>query len=211
MPTLAPVSSCIRATCQGSANGVQVANVFHLLATSGGTGPFSTADITGVATAVGTIYKARFQALLSANYSGVTVTAIDLTNDVGAGSTYTTAMVGSDGGTTTPASAAACITWRIPRHYRGGHPRTYLGPLGSTAIGGPTNLAAGYVTALQTAATGFLTDCNAIVSGGIGFKLICVHRYRNGVILATPTVDLISSASVDNRIDSQRRRLGPDR
>jgi hypothetical protein len=154
-------------------------------------------------------YKLKFSPFLSSAYSGVTGTGIDLTNDLGVGVSATTAMVGADGGTV-PASAACCITWRIARHYRGGHPRTYLGPLGSTAIGSARNLAGGFVTALQTAAGGFLTDCNAITTGGKSFKLICVHRFRNGVQLPVPAVDLIDAAAVDTRIDSQRRRLGPD-
>jgi len=123
-----------------------------------------------------------------------------------------TGETGSGGsGAAVPQSAAACITWKIPRHYRGGHPRTYIGPLPTTAINNPTSLTTTYTDGLQTRANTFLAGVNSIVLGTATARLVCLHRYKDKVELDPPTTTLIDTAYCDSRIDSQRRRLGKDR
>lgn len=113
-----------------------------------------------------------------------------------------------------PASVAAVISWNIGPHYRGGHPRTYFSGLTAGVIDSPTTLAGTYVTALDSAANSFHAALEAIsgISDGISTVEHGVVSFVRDKAWRTPPVFYrIASGSVDNRIDSQRRRLGRDR
>lgn len=211
MAALAPVVGVARVVCHGTANGQPVVNVFHIR--NGGPPGFnySNADILSLANSVMTAYKTRFLPRLNVLYSGDDVSATDLTSATGSFAQVAMTGAGGQTGTAIPQSAACCITWKILRHYRGGHPRTYIGPLGTTGIESPISLDATFVGLMITAASGFMADVNALTISGHAQKLVCVHRQQDGAQLAVPLVDDILSATVDSRIDSMRRRLGPDR
>jgi len=114
-----------------------------------------------------------------------------------------------------PASAAVCVTWKIGKRYRGGHPRTYFPPPGDVAMTASVNSwDQDFIDQYHTAAGNFRQAMQQVtVTPG---DLCCVHRYRTleaGVVttLDPPQVSRFIDHDVDNRIDSQRRRLGPDR
>jgi len=208
MPALVPVPGVVRVTCTGTAAGQQVVNVFHVRA---GAGSLSSGAVAAATTGVGTAYATHLMPRLNINYSGGTFYGVDLTSDDGAEASGSLGGGGSGSATNVPNSAAVCITWKIGRHYRGGHPRTYLGPIATASIEGPTSLAAAFVTSTRTGALGFLTAVNATTAGGFTCQLVCLHRVREGVQLDPVLVSPIIGADVDDRIDSQRRRLGRDR
>lgn len=149
--------------------------------------------------------------LMNALYSGDSASATDLTSITGVMAIQPIVGGGNHAGAFVPASAAACVTWRIPRHYRGGHPRTYIGPLGTQAIETPTSLAPAYLLLLQNAANAFLAAINGLTADGKLQILCSVHRQDQKQTLIPPQKSLITSAFCDARIDSQRRRLGKDR
>jgi hypothetical protein len=211
MPALAPVVGVARVVVRGTANGQPIVNVFHVQNGSLPPIPYTAAGILALATAFGTTFAAQFATRLNQSYSGDEVTAQDLSSVTGRSAAVALTLAASGSGTTTPQSAAACITWKIDRHYRGGHPRTYIGPLPSAAFESPISLAPTYVTALQNAGTALRTFINTTPMDGTPQTLVCVHRQRDGVQLAVPDVSPITSCAVDSRIDSMRRRLGPDR
>jgi hypothetical protein len=193
---------------RGTSLGQAIVNVFHVKWTGGN---FNLPDITYVANLVKGVYETNIIPRLNGNYSGDNVRAVDL--GVVTGQEATVALAGTPGATSTamPQSAAACITWRIVRHYRGGHPRTYVGPLHPSHIESPTSLAATYITSLATSATAFLNGVNAGTTGGFTMKLVAVHRWQGKTELLVPLTSDIVGASVDSRIDTMRRRLGKDR
>jgi hypothetical protein len=211
MPALAAVPGVARVVCRGTSNGQPVVNVFHVQNGSVTGATYSAAGIAALTTAFATAYQANFLTRVNSSYSGDDVTATDLSSPTGRTSVATLSVAGSGGAGTIPQSAAACVTWKIDRHYRGGHPRTYIGPLAATALENSISLAAAFVTSLQTSATNFLTAVNAITADGLSQVLVCVHREVAKAPLAVPLVDPITGSAVDSRIDSMRRRLGPDR
>jgi hypothetical protein len=208
VPALRPVPFVCRVSCRGTANGTAVVNVFHAKFTGAS---MSLADTTALANAFKGAYETHFVPRMSTGWSGDTVRCVDLTSPDGEEATVALGGTSVGSGTSIPASAACCITWKINRHYRGGHPRTYIGALPNTAIESPTSLAAAYVSAVSTAANAFRTAINGFTTGTHTFSLVAVHRYVNLAELETPITSAITSAVVDTRIDSQRRRLGPDR
>lgn len=210
MPQQEYVPGVIRVSMQGVANGVSIVNVFHLKGGTGVTG-FTQADVDHVATTLANSYSTQFISRLHSAYTGSLCIAQDIGSIDGPTGTATLSGTGIATGQV-PASAAICVSWKTGRHYRGGHPRSYFGPLGSSAISSPTSLDPSTVTSFQTAAANFRTACNGVTAPvGGPLTMVCVHRFRDGAKLVPPQTSAITAVAVDNRIDSQRRRLGPDR
>lgn len=212
MPPLRPVQGVARLAFLSRANNVAVVNVLHV---SNGLmpQPYTPATLQTLVTNIKPLWSALWKPSVASSASWELLTATDLTSETAPQIIDNiTGEIGTGGtATTVPQSAAAVITWKIPRHYRGGHPRTYMGPLFSGAITNPTTLASTYTDPLQTRANTFLAAVNAIVLGTATARLVCLHRQKDGVILDVPTTTLIDTAYCDSRIDSQRRRLGKDR
>lgn len=208
VPALKPVPGVARVTCRGTAQGQAIVNVFHVKWTGGN---HTSASILYIANVVQAAYTAQFRPRLNSNWSGDSVRAVDLSSPTGEEATVSLTGQGTIAGVTTPQSAACCITWRIMRHYRGGHPRTYLGPIGQNAIESATSFTAVYQSDVQTAATTFKDAINAGTVAGAALRLVAVHRVVGGVELLVPETSDIVSAVVDSRIDTMRRRLGRDR
>jgi hypothetical protein len=212
MAALRPVPGVARIVCTGNATGVPIVNVFHVQNGVSGPAPaYSSAGMLQLVTAFEAAYRAQILPRLSSNYSGDTVAGVDLSGPTGEFRQVSLSGGGVGAGLTVPQSAACCITWKIARHYRGGHPRTYMGPLPTSAIESPTSLAAAYMTSASTSAQAFVTAINAITADGIAQRFVAVHRQIDGLKILTPITSLILSGVVDSRIDSMRRRLGPDR
>jgi len=211
MAALEYVPGIVRCTAYGRIAGVRTANVWHIQCNNG-VGPIALSDVTALATAVRGYAKIRFTNLLSNVYTQLELVALDLTNATGAGVTITGSDVGGTVTTPLPANVACCITWAISRHYRGGHPRTYLPGIPGGAQQDANSFTASFIGQVNTGAAGFRSDINAFTSTGISQARLCVvHRYRDNVKLVPPQVTYIDGASCDSRMDSQRRRLGRDR
>lgn len=210
MPALQPVVSVARCVLSGLADGQNIVNVFHVQKLT--VGPiFTQAEIDGLANSLGSIMTTRLGPLLATAYSFKQLVCTDLSTNVGVVGVKTLSGAATGGTPSSANSTCACISWKIPRHYRGGHPRTYVGPIASIAVTSGTSLSSSYVTSLGTAATNIIADINGIVGTGSPFRMVCVHRYQNGVTLTPPQTTEVGSAQVDTRIDNQRRRLGKDR
>lgn len=208
MPALKPVPAVARVTVQGTANSQPIVNVFHLKWTGGN---IPAGSILYMAQLVATQFQNQFLPWLNTVYTAGSCRAVDLSLAAGEEATVPMTGTGIGSGGHVPQSAACCITWKIMRHYRGGHPRTYLGPISDSAIQNNTTLAAGFLASILPGATSFRNGINAGTTGGETIKLVCVHRYADGVELLVPQTSDIIGESVDNRIDSMRRRLGRDR
>ena len=211
MPALLPASKIARCVFRGTANATNIVNVFHISKDQTDVGGFSQAEIDALANAIAPIWTARLMPQLGAAYAAKEVVCTDLTSNFGVVGVKTMTGTGTGSSTNVPNSTCACITWKIAKHYRGGHPRTYLGPPATASISTGTTLAASFVTALTTGAQGFLADVNALSVAGSPYALVALHRTENSAQLNPPEFSPITGAVVDDRIDTQRRRLGKDR
>jgi hypothetical protein len=104
-----------------------------------------------------------------------------------------------------------CITWPIDRHYRGGHPRTYLGPINTSNLENQTTFAAAWLATTLTSATSFRAAMNSMTLASGTPEMVAVHRVRDGAQLTVPLVSVIKNPQIDSRVDTMRRRLGRDR
>ena len=213
MPPLKPVMGVAKCIVLGEMSGVACVNIFHWA--KGSRTPFTQTELNTLASQLRAQYVSRFMEHIHPDYVLGSVEAIDLSTDEGLSGIASGSTPGTAAGAHMPANAAVCVTWKIGRRYRGGHPRNYLPPPGDVAITASQNSwDADYVTQVEASASNFRSSMNQV--GATAGSLCCVHRYRTfteGQVteLDPPQVSLFIGQTVDNRIDSQRRRLGPDR
>lgn len=206
MPALPDVANVLKIEFTGSFSTARWANVMH--AKWFGTTP-SDADLSTLAGMLATQYDTDFGALLADDNVLEQVVVTDLTNTSAGRGSWTGTLAGADTGDILPASAAMVISWKIARRYRGGHPRTYLSGLTVNARQNAKLLTSAKFAALLAAGPAFRTAVNAMTTGPItSLSLGQVSYYLNGAPRVTPLFDPFTGSGADNRIDSQRRRLG---
>lgn len=209
MPTLPFVPGVAKIIVKQYIGSENMYNIFHA---DGGAGTGWTAtELAALATAVRNAWQSNF-CIYQTNVSGLTdVTAIDLASDTGPQSTVTSTTIGSLTGTPLSANAAACLSWKIARRYRGGHPRTYVGGATPAQLNGPNSWTSLVQSSWVTSGLALRTAINGVTTSAGNARMCTVHYYRNKALLAVPLVSEITGLTVDSRVDSQRRRLGRDR
>lgn len=209
MPPLPVVPSVVKIIVKQSLASVSVYNVLHAYESSGSF--WTTIDMQALANAVRSSWVTN---VLPLQHSALTlgdVQVVDLSSETGGEATATGTSLGTAAGAASPANACVCWSWKISRRYRGGHPRTYIAGLATGNVLNANSITPTHRTAHATAAAALRTAINAVSTTTGNAQLCTVHYRRANAQLAIPLVSVINSVSVDDRIDSQRRRLGRDR
>jgi hypothetical protein len=114
---------------------------------------------------------------------------------------------GSDA--TAYAGECAVVSWLSGVYWRGGKPRTYLGPIAETQKVDEQSLTATVISNLKTSAATFRSSVNALTQGTITGTVLGFVSFRTGnAERPTPLFFAITGATVHPRIGTQRRRLG---
>jgi hypothetical protein len=197
----------VRVAFTGTIDNIPYANVFHMEDVTDA-GPWTQDDLDALVAGMDTAYHTAFDPAACSNRIITQVKATDLTTTTALQSTLTVSRTGAQPDPL-PNNAAVCVSWHISRRYKGGHPRTYLGSVSTGSLDDQRLLTSSARGIYATAALGFLADVGGItLPSGHETRMVCVHYRLNKVTLTTPVVDLVLSASVDGRLDTQRRRLG---
>jgi hypothetical protein len=210
MPPLNPVPGICQINVHVTTPAGSAVNVLHVGSPSNASS-WIVGDINEACHVINTAYTAWAFSWMSHNCVGFGVTGVDLTSVTGVEGNYETSVAGGDTSGDLPLSAAAVISWQSARHYRGGHPRTYLMGLTNDAIANSHQLAASYAAGASTLAAAIISNLNGgsyTRTGTVG--LVAVHRISHGAVLAEPLVDTITAGVIHTRIDTQRRRLGKE-
>lgn len=203
-----PVPKTAKVIVSGTNGPTRWANVFHV---GYSTDFLDAGEVQALADQFYTAYANAVKPVMASGSSILQATAQDISTNTGPIKDHIATTGGTNVAGTGPAQIAACITWHVATHYRGGHPRTYLPAVPYTATSDGRSWSSSYQALLNTAASGLFTAINAINVGAAGVvTLVAVHRVRNKVALAPPETEPIISVEVDSRIDTQRRRVGPD-
>lgn len=180
-----------------------------------GSGAITTPELDDLADACSAAYAGNFLPILS---DGVTLNSTQVVLYAGGEDIFegvaSTGGSGAQTGAALPANVACCISWHIGPHYKGGHPRTYLPGMIAEFQSGANEWTGSALTSLTSAADAFHEDLEAIsgISSGISTVEHGIASFVRSKEWRTPPVFYrITGATVDNRIDTQRRRLGPDR
>lgn len=216
MPALPSPGSVIKLTVDWAIEGDALGQTVHYFSYGGGApsaGALSTFANTAVANGA-----TQFQGLASDQVGMSGATARDLSSAMGNEASAGTPWVGTRGTALTPPAAAVIVAHSISRHYRGGHPRTYL-PLG---VAGDINVsgrwATAFTSAVQTAWGAWIASLIG-VSGVTNIVNVSYYGPPNRIITsstgrvrtistvrATPLVDAITGHVTRFNIGSQRRR-----
>lgn len=123
---------------------------------------------------------------------------------------YVATLDGGDVGDPYTAQACYVIDWFEALTYRGGHPRTYVWGLPTSATNSDLQtIEDAYRSSLSENAADFLAAFNALVITGAELAtLSCLHRVEGGVPLAPGYLSALASPTVSERIGTQRRRIG---
>lgn len=209
MPPLPPIPGVAKIIVKQTMASVNVFNVLH--ARNAGGQAWSGSECATLAAAVRSAWVSNFIPLQTSSLTLNDVTAIDLTSNTGAEGSATGSTAGSQAGSTLSSNAAGCVTWKIARRYRGGHPRTYIAGFIFSQTSNPNTWSATHVTNVTNAATALRTAINGLTVAGGAVSMVVPHYVVGGVRLTNPDWSIITGLVVDTRIDSQRRRLGRDR
>lgn len=213
MPPLPPAPQVVRVALTGLTQARPWANIIHLQYI--GTRPTNT-TLDALCVSIGSAWATSLAAQVASTTSITLITAVDLSDVNGAGGSSNQVVPGTGTGTNPlPVNCALCITWKTAARWRGGHPRTYLPGMIGTNVTNGNQWTSAYRTATNTAATTFHNNLNALTTGGNTWTHVCLRRHQTLVdgshVVLNPAVPIpITTTLVDSRIDSQRRRLGPD-
>lgn len=112
-----------------------------------------------------------------------------------------------------PANVSAVISWRVRARYRGGHPRTYLPGIPASKLATPRRWLEPFPSSIAQGANAFHSQINATAAGSLNDVHLGTVSFRHDNAWRNPAVfrDYTpTAAQCDARVDSQRRRLGPD-
>lgn len=186
-----------------------------------GTAP-TNADLATFDAAIITAYGTNLKSLCDTGNLLTSVHSIDLDSSTGAVDTASASQGGTRGSSFIGASTSLVCSYRVARHYRGGHSRGYW-PFGiQTDLTDRNSWSTSFLTACDTGlgafftavlaagwgAAGTLTQAN--VSYYHGFSVVTsptTGRARNVPTLrGTPLIDTVTSRKSQSSVGSQRRR-----
>jgi hypothetical protein len=204
MPPLPPVSGTLKIELVWRVESdPKAATIFHLAYTGG---PPTSANCASMADSILADAVARFASLLQGDSSLASVTVLDLSSDMGGeGSSTGGDAEGTRAGSELAPGTSVVVSKKVARHYRGGHPRSYL-PLGA---GGDINAGmwySGFQDTCAAAWSDFIGDCTADGVGCVITGEISVSYFSGGVPRVTPHKDPIVSYAGNILVGSQRRR-----
>lgn len=210
---LPPAPKVLRVRLIGTSQTRPWVNVLHVRYT---TGSPSTADCNTYASNISSYWNSSIAPVVTTQTQLNSVEVLDLDTDHGNIYVNNTVRTGTKVGSSyAPTNTACCVSWKILRRYRGGHPRTYVaGVLFSDMVNG-TTWSGTYVTAMSAAWNAFLTSVNSMTGTNSPFFLCNVSYYKAhqgypNDVRPVPQLDDIQSATVHTRIDSMRRRTGKE-
>lgn len=185
-----------------------------------GTAP-TNSDLNEFCEDVSNDFTTDLKALMHPDNQLVEVTAEDLTNNTSAVGFWSGTIAGSRSGHTLPGGACVVASYKIPRRYRGGHPRGYWPLLSAEDLDGPNVWGASVIAGTQTDLNQFFTDVVAEGWTGAGtlshlnvsyFQGFTNVTFPSGRIRpvptrrGTPVTDTVSTVAVNPHVGSQRRR-----
>lgn len=169
-------------------------------------------ELASFATDVGTIWGADVGTWMTTNAAVLQAKAVFW----GAGSDTidaiaTASVDGTQDPPDLPLNVAMCISWPIAAHYRGGHPRSYVGGLPTIAMNDQRTWDSSFRDNVVDGATSFIADVEELTLASHAVELGIVSFVDANAWRSPPVFRHFTGTPViDARIDSQRRRLGPD-
>jgi len=175
-----------------------------------------------LAEAVAAAWNTRCNPWISNTATTTTVEGVDLTSDLGAQATAVVDYPGTSANDALDNQVAGVVRHIIARRYRGGKPKTFMPAVPTNAQADGSHFTDTYVNGLGTAFNNFIGDISTITGAGTDLTNMVNVPYYHGATWvedmttgrwrriptyrAAPVPDIVTSASVDALMGSQRRR-----
>lgn len=213
MPPRPPLANTVKVEANWTGpNATKATNIYYCLCSAPVT---SIVQLQTFGSGVVTAYspsQASVGIIVAPGWTLASVTVLDNSGATENSVTTVANQAGSASGTAYPPNCAQVVSWSIPAHYRGGHPRMYIPgvPTSATTVTGGNQLTTAWRTGLSTFASNFLHAFTTAFVAGITQQIGTISYKRNGEPLATPNFYPFSGGTIHGRLDSQRRRLGKE-
>jgi hypothetical protein len=174
-------------------------------------GPYTATQLETVASAVTDLISTNVLPRMSENYGCSQVICIDLSNDDGTTGQHTLSEPGGGAsGMPQSPSASLCIVEKIPRRYRGGHPRMYIAGYDASFLNAGYRVWSNtFINDVEGDWTPVFTAFNALsVAEGDVLTWCGVSYYTDKALRETPLATAVSGLEFQPRLCSQRKRLG---
>jgi hypothetical protein len=220
MPALAPVAHVLRVIAKQEETGADQNVLNRFFINYAGSAP-SVAQLNTFAAAVATAWDNNMGDIQNTNHGLIEISVEDLTSATAAVGAAVAATFGDLGGTQLTNAVAGCLSFQIPRRYRGGHPRIYLMCGDVTKLATNNTWTGAFITAVEAAWVAFIAAVIAAGWAGAGtleqVNVSYFHGFTNftfpsGRTKAIPTprvaplVDVVSGVVLNPHLASQRRR-----
>jgi hypothetical protein len=203
MPAQAAVTNVAKMEILQTINNVPCVNILHFL--RGGT--IAAGDVGNLAEAAKTAWQTNMLPVQTADLRLTAIRVTDLSSLSGQQYTAASTGVGSLAGSGLPANACLAFTFSTAVRSRSSRGRMFLGGLSQSDTMDPQHIAASRVTQKLNAFEAFRLACQSAPAAN-AWTLAVVSYYTAGAPRVTPVVTTVTSVRLNNRIDSQRRRLG---
>lgn len=167
-------------------------------------------DLQALCDEINTLWSANIKAqqcstTIMSNVQAVYIPSVG--NETVAIGTYT--ETGTNVGTQIQDAAAAfVISWKTTRYYRGGHPRSYMAGVPSSAITNGSNVASATQTAVASAWSTFKSGLNAFTSTNITGTQMGTVSFASGNAWRSPPIFVpFTDVGCAATLGSQRRRI----
>lgn len=208
---LPDVANTLKYRLIGQQAGSPWVNVGHIFFTGAA---MTQSDVNTIATTLRTSWGTRFASLFTTTSSLTTVEITDLTNRNSFIGTDTTTVNGTDATAIGSLAVAACLSLKVNKRYRGGHPRMYLAGVNATVYTNGKTWTGTRQTAYQTAGRGWLSDINAMTTGSRTYQLCAVSYFQTvgglPAYKSPPQIYVVTDIVMHSRVDTMRRRLGKE-
>lgn len=197
-----PVADCAQIRVEGRVDGQQTINDLYFRHT---TGPIAAADLLALANAMETWASAAYAPVLNEAWSGVQITARDLTSQVGfAAVASLSGIVGGTAGEAAPNNCTMAVSFRSAFSGRSFRGRNYVPCLTNSQVTG-NNIDADWAQSVVDAYALLLFGGGSLPAGWVW---VIVSRFTLGAPRVSGVFNEVFSVLVSDLIvDSQRRRL----
>lgn len=180
-------------------NGNTCENVWYFHNTAGS---FSTVEMAVLASNIHGWYNSLYKTIQPAQVSATMIRVTDMTTQTSAGIEYTSGfpIVGTRGGSVSPANVTVAIKWLTGlrgRSYRG---RTYVVGVAKDDVTGDT-VTNTYLGSLNDVFQGFL-DLDIA-----DWEFVVASYFNDGAWRTTGVITPVTGVAINPVVDSQRRRL----
>jgi hypothetical protein len=211
---LPPLANAIKVIVNWVGPAARLAKNIWYLTTSGSVTPDDPAMLKTVADQIMTqLVAANVASQFSGTHSIASVTCKDAGGTSAQATSTHAPIVGSNLADPLPPQSAVVVSWKISASYRGGKPRTYLFGIPSSAVNptGSSTLTPTFASNTQSKWEAFKNALNAWSPGTGGTITMGTISYHSGhAVRPTPIFRVFTGSEVHERLDSQRRRSGPE-